>query len=94
MISSQKYIRDYVERFILLRKTIGKQLKSLREFHGLTTAQLAKEIGYQASISELKDYENGRYNIISLEMLVILAHYYGKTVRIVFDDDKTAEKHS
>lgn len=88
MISSQKYITEYADRFIRLRKNIGKQLKDLREQQGLTTCQLAKAIDNQISATELRDFENGRYNIISFEMLVILAHYYGKSVRIVFEDEK------
>lgn len=76
----------YNQLIIPFRRTLGKQLLQLREDNDMTAYQVAKRLDCGISCEEIHDYEMGRYHIISFEMLLVLADFYRKKVRVVFED--------
>ncbi len=78
----------YNQLVIPFRKNLGRQLLQLREDNELTAYQVSKMVGWGVSAADIHDYEAGRYNAVSMEILLLLAHVYQKSVRIVFDDKK------
>lgn len=78
----------YNQLIVPFRKNLGRQLLQLREENDLTAYQVSKQLGFCVSAADIHDYENGRYHIIPLEILLVLMHIYQKSVRIVFDDKK------
>lgn len=82
-------INQFYNQFVIpFRKALGKQLLQLREDNEFTAYQVSKRLGGDILVSDIHDYESGRYNIISLETLLRLAQVYHKSVRVVFDDTK------
>ena len=61
------------ERARVLRKLIGKNFKTLRDYHGLTIEQVAEAT--KIPIAQLKRLEAGRLNV-SPSHLVIICDYF------------------
>ncbi len=62
------------ERARVLRKLIGKNSKTLRDYHGLTIEQVSEATNI--SISQLKKLEAGRLNVTPSMLLTICDHFH------------------
>ena len=62
------------ERAKVLRKLIGKNSKTLRDYHGLTIEQVSEATNI--SISQLKKLEAGRLNVTPSMLLTICDHFH------------------
>ena len=69
---SRKQYRN--ERARVLRKLIGKNSKTLRDYHGLTIEQVSEATNI--SISQLKKLEAGRLNVTPSMLLTICDHFH------------------
>lgn len=58
----------------VLRKLIGKNFKTLRDYHGLTIEQVSEATNM--SISQLKKLEAGRLNVTPSMLLTICDHFH------------------
>jgi len=65
-------------------KRFGKKLRALREKHGLSSRQLAAEVGY--THGQLIRLENGE-NMPSAELVLKLARYFNVTTDQLLDDE-------
>ena len=62
------------ERARVLRKLIGKNSKTLRDYHGLTIEQVSEATNI--SISQLKTLEAARLNVTPSMLLTICDHFH------------------
>ena len=70
-MSRQRYRN---ERARVLRKLIGKNSKTLRDYHGLTIEQVSEATNIP--ISQLKKLEAGRLNVTPSMLLTICDHFH------------------
>ena len=62
------------ERARVLRKLIGKNFKTLRDYHGLTIEQVAEAT--KIPIAQLKRLEAGRLNVTPSHLVIICDYYH------------------
>jgi len=62
------------ERARVLRKLIGKNLKTLRDYHGLTIEQVAEAT--KIPIAQLKKLEAGRLNVTPSHLVIICDYFH------------------
>jgi hypothetical protein len=62
------------ERARVLRKLVGKNFKTLRDYHGLTIQRVAQATNIP--ISQLKKLEAGRLNVTPSMLLTICDHFH------------------
>lgn len=70
------------------QKKIGSFLKSLRKEKGITQEQLAEVLG--VSGRTVSRWETG-YNMPDLDVLIIIADYYGVEIRELIDGERKSE---
>ncbi len=58
----------------MLRKLIGKNFKTLRDYHGLTIEKVAQAT--KIPIAQLKRLEAGRLNVTPSMLLTICDHFH------------------
>jgi Helix-turn-helix domain len=62
------------ERARVLRKLIGKNFKTLRDYHGLTIEQVAEAT--KIPIAQLKRLEAGRLNVTPSHLVIICDYFH------------------